>query len=149
MDVKIFKLTFFSELCPPSTMPLSCSSGQSLQWALHTEEKRGHYGECQDCPPQDCPLGGNPEVGNPESISYQDCPPQLLCFLCIVCAWYKPWASARDMGCVFYHDIFIRTIIPDNYKFRIFDNFLVLSFRSSCLPSWPLTFSWTLKGSRI
>ena len=109
-------------------------------------------GECQDCPPRDCPLGGNPEVGNPESISYQDCPPQLLCFLCIVCAWYKPWVSARDMGCVFYHDIFIRTIIPEYYKFRIFDNFLVLSFKNSCLPSWPLHWhsvgSWGAQGFR-
>ena len=56
------------------------------------------------------------------------------------------------MGCVFYHDIFIRTIIPEYYKFRIFDNFLVLSFKNSCLPSWPLHWhsvgSWGAQGFR-
>ena len=39
----------------------------------------------QDWAPQDCPLVGNSEVGNPEYTSHQDCPPQLLCCLCIVC----------------------------------------------------------------
>ena len=59
----------------------------------------------QDCPPQDCPLGGNPEVGNPESISHQDCPPQLLIFLRIVCAWYGPWVNAGDTDSIFNHNI--------------------------------------------
>ena len=49
-----------------------------------TERLRHHKGAVDDysqnSPPQDSPLGGNPEVGNPESISYQDYPPQLLCF---------------------------------------------------------------------
>ena len=72
----------------------------------------------QDCPPQDCPLGGNPEAGNPESISYQDCPPQLLCFLCIVCAWYGPWVSAGDMRCVFH-----RNILKKNYSRLLWKNF--------------------------
>ena len=59
----------------------------------------------QNSPPQDSPLGGNPEVGNPESISYQDYPPKLLCFVCIVCAWYGLWVSAGDTDSVFHHNI--------------------------------------------
>ena len=68
-------------------------------------------GECQDCPPQDCPLGGNSEVGNPESISHQDCPPQLLCFIWIVCAWYGPCVNAGDMTSVFKHNILKNKVI--------------------------------------
>ena len=55
----------------------------------------------QDCPPQDCPLGGNLEVGNPESISHQDCPPQLLCFFmnCLYLIW--TWVNAGLNASVF------------------------------------------------
>ena len=65
----------------------------------------------QDCPPQNCPLGGNPEVGNSESISHQDCPPQLLCFLWIVCARYGPWVNAGDYASVFNHNILKNKVI--------------------------------------
>ena len=30
-------------LSSPRTLPLSCSSGQSLEWALHREREKGHY----------------------------------------------------------------------------------------------------------
>ena len=48
-------------------------------WVLHSE------GQCipdtlRIAHPRIGHLGGNPEVGNPESISHQDCPPQLLSF---------------------------------------------------------------------
>ena len=64
-----------------------------------------------DCPPQNCPLGGNPEVGNPESISHQDCPPQLLFFLCSICAWYGSWVNAGDHASVFNHNILKNKVI--------------------------------------
>ena len=65
----------------------------------------------QDCPPQDCPLGGNPEVGNPKSISHQDCPPQLLCFSWIVCAWYGSWVNAGNTAIIFNHNILKNKVI--------------------------------------
>ena len=58
----------------------------------------------QDCPPQDCPLVGNSEVGNPEYTSHQDCPPQLLCCLCIFCEWYGHWVNAGDLDCEFHYN---------------------------------------------
>ena len=85
------------EWCPA---PPLCSTMRTRMTKII---KLGDYP--QDCPPQGCPLGGNPEVGNSEYISHQDCPPQLLSFIWIVCAWYGPWVSAGDMASVFDHRI--------------------------------------------
>ena len=37
-------------------------------------------------------------------LSHQNCPPQLLCLLWIVCAWYGPWVNAGDTASVFDHN---------------------------------------------
>ena len=62
----------------------------------------------QDCPPQNCPLGGNPEVGNSESISHQDCPPQLLCFfmncLCSIWALGECWELRRCIQSQYFEE---------------------------------------------
>ena len=62
----------------------------------------------QDCPPQDCPLGSNPVVGNPESISHQDCPPQLLCFftncLCLIWALGECWGHGQCIQSQYFEE---------------------------------------------
>ena len=62
----------------------------------------------QDCPPQNCPLGGNPEVGNSESISHQDCPPQLLCFfmncLCSIWALGECWGLRQCIQSQYFEE---------------------------------------------
>ena len=99
----------------------------------------------KDCPPQDCPPVGNPEVGNPESISHQDCPPQLLSFLWIVCAWYGPWVNAGDTASIFNHNILKNKVSQTNKieKRRTNDEFLkkfqqLASLNKKHLKSQPL-----------
>ena len=95
-------------------------------WALK-------LGECQDCPPQDCPLGGNSEVGNPESISHQDCPPQLLSFWWIVFAWYRPRVNARDTDSILNYNI-----LKNNIIFAIWGDFINHTVKKSLTT----TLSW-------
>ena len=57
---------------------------------------------------KDYPLGGNPEVGNPESISHQDCPPQLLCFfmncLCSIWALGECWGLRQCIQSQYFEE---------------------------------------------
>ena len=53
-------------------------------------------------------LGGNPVVGNSESISHQDCPPQLLCFLmnclCLIWALGECWGLRQCIQSQYFEE---------------------------------------------
>ena len=61
-------------------------------------------------------LVGNPEVGNSDYMGHQDCPPQLLCFVCTIYPLYGPWVGARDINRVFHQNaknLFMKILIYD------------------------------------
>ena len=77
--------------------------------------------------------GGNPEVGNSESISHQDCPPQLLSFWWIVFAWYRPRVNARDTDSILNYNF-----LKNNIFFAIWEDFINHTVKKSLTT----TLSW-------